>query len=293
MRRIASWMAILTALGVLIFTSAPVQGKQRRLIFALTPVIVDTDVSLKSDWADYLSRKTGFDVQFVQRGSYREVLLMVQYGDVDLAWICGYPFVRNADLLQLVAVPLYQGEPYYRSYTIVSASSPSRSLAQLKGKLHAFSELDSNSGHLVPRFLLTQRGTTPEQFFNHYIFTFSHENVVRAVANGLTDSGSVDGYVWDVLNRTDASLRGRTRVIHRSDRYGFPPIVAHRAMAAERVAEFRSLLIGMSADPEGRRILSRLSLDGFSPESEDLYAGIAHIMREVNDFQASKPIARN
>lgn len=262
------------------------------LSIGLTPVIVDTDQGLKDRWGDYLSRKLEMKVRFIHRRSYQEMLLLVMYKEVDIAWICGYPFVREKDKLQLLTVPVYKGTPTYQSYVIVARDSPLNTLDSLKGKLHAFSDADSNSGHLVPRYLLMKRGTTPEQFFSNYIFTNSHENVIRSVAHGLTDSGSVDGYVWDVLNQKNKALAGKTKVIHRSRQYGFPPIVALKSFPEERLRKIREVLVNMEKDPEGKGILAALSLDRFSKQNEALYDGIAEIMKELNLYKGEDALAK-
>ena len=64
---------------------------------------------------------------------------------------------------------------------------------------------------------LARMNRTPETFFRRTVFTDGHRNVVRAVANGLTRSGSVDGYVWEVLSHVEPELAGWTRVISRSE----------------------------------------------------------------------------
>ena len=68
---------------------------------------------------------------------------------------------------------------------------------------------DSNSGYLVTRGLLADKGTSPEAFFRQFFYTYGHRNVVRAVAAGLAQSGSVDGYVWEVLQEVEPELRKR------------------------------------------------------------------------------------
>ena len=74
-------------------------------------------------------------------------------------------------------------------------------LVDLRGGSHAFSDPDSNSGWLVTASDLARRGERLDAFFARTIFTCGHRNVVRAVAGGLTRSGSVDGYVWEALAR--------------------------------------------------------------------------------------------
>lgn len=278
LRTAATLLSLLFALPA--FAQAqPARADNRTIAIGLTPVIVTTNIGFQKRWQSYLSRKLGQKVKFYQRRSYQEIMVMLRYGALDFAWICGYPYVVNRSELRLVAVPLYQGKPFYQSYLIVKNGSSASSLEMLRGKIHAFSDVDSNSGHIVPRYWLYQMGTTPELFFSRYIFTYSHENVMRSVVSGITDSGNVDGYVWEVLNRTDPALRGKTKVIRRSKYYGFPPFVTVKDFPETTLLRMRRVLLEMTQDDEGRGILRELYLDGFSDEDDAIFDGIAKIMR--------------
>ena len=103
-------------------------------------------------------------------------------GQLDAAWICGFPFVAYRPQLSLVAVPVWRGQPLYRSYLIAGRDQTAASLDDLKGDTHAFSDPDSNSGWLVTATALARQGLTPDRFFSQTIFTWGHRNVVRAVA---------------------------------------------------------------------------------------------------------------
>ena len=169
---------------------------ERPLQFGLTPVFLTSDLELLTQLKAYLARKCKFEVQLVQRRTYEEITTLLISGQLDAAWICGYPFAQYRSELALVAVPVWRGEPLYESYIIVPAGRQVQGIEELRGDLHAFSDPNSNSGYLVTVSLLSERRIRPEEFFKKTIFTYGHRNVVRAVASGLAQSGSVDGYVW-------------------------------------------------------------------------------------------------
>jgi len=85
----------------------------------------------------------------------------------------------------------------------VGSDDPAISLTDLPGGAHAFSDSDSNSGYLVTASDLAHMTEAADRFFSRSIFTCCHRNVVREVAGGLTRSGRVDGYVWEVLNSVE------------------------------------------------------------------------------------------
>jgi len=244
--------------------------------FALTPVFLDNDAAVISSLQAALAEGMDRDVELVQRRTYQEITGALLDRSVDAAWTCGYPFLQHRSELSLLGVPVWNGQPLYQSYLIASADDPASDLADLRGGTHAFSDPDSNSGFLVTASDLARLGETPEAFFARTIHTFGHRNVVRAVAGGLTRSGSVDGYVWEVLSAVEPALTARTRIVSRSEWLGFPPFVARADRVHDPVvAACGAALRGLSDTASGRAALSLLYLDGVSDEDPSLFDGIA------------------
>jgi phosphonate transport system substrate-binding protein len=248
----------------------------------LTPVFLDDQVSFLNGWRHYLEKQLGREIEFVQRGSYREIVDLVLQDKIQFAWLCGYPYVRNRSRIRLVAVPLYQGQPLYQSYVIVPSTDVStQSLLDLRGKVFAYSDPDSNSGFLFPQFRLFSAGIRPESHFRRTFFTYGHRNVVEAVASRIADGGAVDGYVWDTLGLVRPDLVRRTRIVERSPLFGFPPMVASPGIAAATMKSMQAVLLGMNADPEGRGLLVRLNLERFEAASPFLFESIESMAKTV------------
>jgi phosphonate transport system substrate-binding protein len=259
---------------------------QEPLKFGLTPVFLNNDIELLTKLRSYLTRQTGREVQLVQRRTYEEITALLLSGQLTAAWICGYPLVQYQDQLSLVAVPLWKNEPLYSSYLIVPQGRDARDIDDLRGDLHAFSDPNSNSGYLVTAALLAEKGLRSEAFFREVIFTYGHRNVVRAVASGLAQSGSVDGYVWEVMTSIEPELTARTKVIRKSELLGFPPVACLATQSASvSVDLMRKALLAMGDDPEGRAVLSMLRLDGFVEEPPSLFDPIASKMRLVRSIE--------
>ncbi len=256
--------------------------------FGLTAVVVREDLELYDRWSSYLSRQIGHPVQFVQARSYREIMSLLQAGGLDFAWICGYPFVqqRDPETLELLAVPVFEGAPLYRSYIIVHRDSPISSLGDLTGRVFALSDPDSNSGYLVPQAMLAERGHTPPSFFRLSFFTYSHAETIEAVAEGLAEGGAVDSYVWEYLDANRPDLTSRTRVIARSETFGFPPVVARLGIARDLHDDMSRALIGMTDDVEGRELLADFALDRFGEFPASLFDSI----REMADSLRQVPL---
>ncbi len=248
----------------------------------LTPVFLDNDAAVIESLRAALAQSMQAPVAFEQRRSYREVTGLLLEGSVDAAWLCGFPYLQHEATLALLAAPVWQGAPLYRSYLIAAPDDPAETLADLEGGAHAFSDPDSNSGWLVTASDLARMGARPERFFSRTIFAWGHRNVVRAVASGLTRSGSVDGYVWEALAEAEPRLTARTRVVSRSEPLGFPPFAARADRAdSAGLAAFRRALLGLADTPAGRAALALLRLDGMVPATRRLFDGIAARMRDA------------
>ncbi len=251
----------------------------------LTPVFLDDQVSFLAAWRDYLAQSLGRPVEFMQRGSYREVVELLRQDKLHFAWVCGYPYVRARRWMNLLAVPVYRGEPLYQSYLIVpDRDTTTGSIFDLRDRIFAFSDPDSNSGYLYPYFQLVEAQASAATFFRRSFFTYAHKKVVEAVGLGIAQGGAVDGYVWDTLARTHPDLTARTRIVARSPKFGFPPFVASRAASPELIRQMQEVLCAMHEDRAGAGFLAQLNLDRFERGEPTLYDGIAAMVRRVGEL---------
>lgn len=262
-------------------TALAAGGLTSSIRFGLTAVVVLENVAFFDKWAAYLEKRLGRPVQFVQRRSYREIMALLETGEIDFAWICGYPYVQQVAELSLVAVPVFEGRPYYQSYIIVAKDSPYQSLSELSGKVFAYSDPDSNSGYLSPRAAIASRGARPDGFFRLTFFTYGHAETVEAVANYVADAGAVDSYVWEYLKVHNPALANRTRIIEASLPFGFPPVVAGRSAERAAAERMKAALLDMAGDRQGGELLRALMLDGFAAAQPEMFDGILQMARRL------------
>lgn len=252
----------------------------------LTPVFLDNDWQVLEALRAHIIDVTRKDVEFFQRRTYKEVVALLLLGELDAAWLCGYPLLQHPDRLEAIAIPVWKGQPLYQAYVIVGDDRRTEALADLRGDIHAYSDPDSNSGHLVTVAALLAQDARPEAFFGRTFFTFGHRNVVRAVSRRLANSGSVDGYVYDALSVTEPELVARTRVVWRSDWHGFPPVVVpSEARGSDAVQALARALFEMQDTAPGREVLHLLQLDGFVRPRPDSFDSIAALMSRVAERQ--------
>ena len=255
--------------------------------FGVTPAIVHDQYGVLDDWRIYLERKLQRKVEFVSRDSYRDTIDLLTQKKLDFAWVSTYPYVylEHLRLARLLVTPLYRGRPYYCAYFIVPANdAQTKNLLQLEGKVFAYADLYSNTGYLVPRHILKQGGKDENRFFRKTFFTWSHRKVIVAVAEGLADGGSIDSFVWDTLAVIQPELTAQTRIVNKSEEFGFPPIVTSMSINKRDIAAMRSALIDMAHDEDGLALLKRLNIDGFIRGNPKLYENVARLQHAFGEL---------
>ncbi len=244
----------------------------------------ETTKQYYGDLMRLIGKRLGRRTVFLQRKTYAEVNHLLEAKEVDIAFVCAGPYVDGHDKfgMEILAVPVVNGERYYRSLFIVHRDSDIQNFDGLKGKRFAFTDPDSNTGRLVPRFVLAERGTTAEKFFRETFFTNSHDNSIKAVADGLADGAAVDSLVWEFMKSTEPEIVGRTRVVHSSPRYGIPPVVVHPHMADGVKKELRETFVSLHGDATASPLLRELRIERFEDGKDEAYDKV----REMRDWVA-------
>lgn len=234
------------------------------------------------DFLNYISEKIGQPVKFVDREDYGEINAMLENNELDLAFICSGPYVDGHEKfgLELLVAPDAYGASVYHSYIIVNKDSPIQSFAELRGKRFAFTDPLSNSGKLVPTFMLAKINETPDSFFKSYDFSRSHDNSIKAVADNLVDGAAVDSLIWQYLDRTNNKHTSKTRIVEKSPPFGIPPVVVTRSMDPALKEKLRQIFLNTASDPKGREILDKMMIDRFVAVEDRHYDSV----REMKDW---------
>lgn len=236
---------------------------------------------------DYLARQLDRPVELLQRPTYAEINELIRTGQADVGFICGGAFVEGEreGYMELLVVPEINGMTTYRALIIVPANSPYRDFEDLRDRRFAFTDPLSNSGRLYVQYRLAQVGETPETFFSESIYTYSHDNSIRAVAQGIVDGATVDSLVFDALVESEPELSRRLRVIERSEPFGIPPVVVHPDLDPTLKATLRQALLNMYSDPRGQPALSVVYVNRFVTPDAAAYEGIRRMAAQVRGWR--------
>jgi phosphonate transport system substrate-binding protein len=231
----------------------------------------------------YLEEKLNRPVELIQRRTYMEINDLIAHGQVDMAFVCTSAYIQGHDTfgMELLVAPQVNGKTTYNSLLIVPANSPARSMADLRGKVFAFTDPISLSGRVYPTYLVQQLGSTPEEFFSRTFYTYSHDEAIRAVASGLADGAAVDSLVYAFMLERDPALREKLKVIHTSPDFGIPPVVVNPAIRPQIKHELKSILLEMANDAAAQEVLKSIGVERFVPISDEIYQSARELMRTL------------
>ncbi len=226
--------------------------------------------------------RLGRPIKLVDRSSYAAINRSLKEGTIDAAFVCSGPYVdgKREFGLRLLAAPVAYGRTTYQAYVIVRKESPVQRFEDLRGKSFAFTDPDSNTGHLVPANWLASRGETPGSFFSRVVFSGSHDASIAAVGGKLVDAASVDSLIWEYARRVKSEYAGKTRIVWVSPAYGIPPVVVRPGLDPEIVKRLQAIFLAFDADEKGRSILGKMMIDRFVEARDEDYDSI-RVMQEA------------
>lgn len=265
--------------------SPPTAKPDRPPLRVAVAAVISPKETLKSytDILQYLEEKLDRPVELIQRQTYAEINALIRDGNIDLAFVCTNAYVdgQREFGLELLVAPQVGGASVYYSYLIVPGDSGAKELKDLRGKVFAFSDPLSTTGRLVPVYWLKEMGETPERFFKKTVYTYSHDNTIKAVAEKLVDGGSVDSLVYDATVARHPDYSHSVKVIRKSQAFGNPPVVVPPGLDPQLKKQLRDLFLSMHLDQKGKEILSDLLIDRFIIPDDRLYDPVREMSIEV------------
>ncbi len=270
----------------------PLTGPENGLRFVYANVLSPERSTLAyAELAGYLTAKLGRPVEILRRRTYAELNSLLQNGAAEAGIICTGAFaVAHEEFgLEALVLPVVDGEITYRSYVIARRGAGRDSFEDLRGVAFAFSDPLSNTGYRYVAAKLRARGTDATAFFGRHFFTYSHDNAIQAVLDGIADAGSVDGLVWDHLVRLDPAVEAQLVIVDRSEEFPINPVVVSPGISSNLRRALKTALLEMADDPRGVVVLNDLGTDRFVEPTAATHAGYAAIAQSWRELGVLGP----
>jgi len=277
---------VLVFVTVLFLFVSAIPVKAETLKIGIAAMISPKETSkYYSEMLHYIGEKIGMNVEVVQRENYAEMDSLLEKGEVDVAFICAGPYVKDHEKFgaELLVAPQSYGKPFYHAYIIVHKDSSIKGFEDLKGKRFAFTDPKSNTGKLVPTYMIAKKfKTTPEKFFSEVIYTRSHDRSIEAVAKGLVDGASVDSLIYDYAAKKNPTYTSLTKIIEKSPPYGIPPVVVTKKVPPRLRESLKQAFLNMHRDPKGKAILDNIMVDKFIIPKDSDYDSVREMERFIS-----------
>jgi phosphonate transport system substrate-binding protein len=157
-----------------------------------------------------------------------------------------------------------RGKPEYQSLIFAKRNSGINRLDDFRGKVMVFEDPESTSGYFLPKFFLLRNGfklseknrldagVAPGEI--GYIFASSQEKLVDLV---LTKQAAGGAFSDDDYAKLDEKTKADVSVLAQSERLPRHLVSIRKDMAPALADRLKAILLAMSEDDEGRRILQK------------------------------------
>jgi phosphonate transport system substrate-binding protein len=235
----------------------------------------------------YLAERLGRPMAFVNHIPWEERDRQLNAGQIQIGWICGWPYVRkmrgSAPGLELLAASVmagtrYAGQPVYFSDVVVRRDSPFETFADLRGTVWGFNEPGSQSGYNVVRYHLAQLGESWD-YFGRVIRTGAHQTSLRELLAGRLEATAIDSTVLETEFEQHPDLQSELRIIYQLGPSPIPPWVVATSLPSDLRQVLRALLLNMHAHPAGQAALALGRIERFARVTDRDYDPIREMER--------------
>lgn len=263
--------------GAVLNESVKTDDGSERPLRIVVSTVMSPNVTVK-DWrafAEYIGGQLGRSTVLLQRKTYEEVNLLLANGDADISFMStgAYCSYRGREKLDVAAMVVYQHEKMYNSYLIIRTDNKEiYSLADMRGKSIAFSDVLSYSGHMiVVKELAEKYQLMPGNYFNRYIYTNSHDKSLWAVRDRVVDGAAVDSLVYDQIQEYHPEMLGELKIVQVMGPIPIGPIVVRSDLPEQQKLKLRQVLLHMHEDRAMAASLRRIMIDRFAEPEPELY----------------------
>jgi phosphonate transport system substrate-binding protein len=249
--------------------------------------------SIVEQVSKYLENELKLPTRYIRGIPWQESERLLDRGEIELAWLCGLPYIQKVDQakleIELLAAPVmrnkrYRNKPIYFSDVIVRVGSRFRQFRELRGARWAYNEPNSHSGFNLTRYYLAKYGETGK-FFGEVTEAGSHENAIVLVLNGSVDGSAIDSTVLEIELARDPGLARKIRVIDTFGPSPIPPWVIHKSVPFEIRKSIQEAMTSMHKNPAGKKILTKAQVKRFDAVIDRDYDLIREMARVAASIQ--------
>lgn len=224
---------------------------------------------------EYLSKKTGADIQFTILSRYGNIIERFTTEKMDGAFFGSFTGALAIQKLGVVPIarPVNPDQTStYRGYLFVRRDSGIRTIADMKGKKMAFVEKATTAGYLFPLAYLRENGITdPPHFFREHFFAGSHDAAIYAVLNRKADVGAAKHSMYRRMMKENPRIEKELVIVAESPNVPSNGLCVRKGLNPEIIKKLKSALLNLHENREGEAVLQKFGALRFIDTSERDY----------------------
>jgi phosphonate transport system substrate-binding protein len=228
--------------------------------------------------AEYISRKAEVGIELKILSRYGNIITNFNTLALDGAFFGSFTYAlahKKIAVETVVRPESHEGISSYYGMIFVRKDGGISSAAQMKGKRFAFVDKATTAGYLLPLKYFSENGIDDyNDYFSETYFTGTHEDAVYDVLNGKADIGAAKNTIYYRLAGIDSRILDELEILAES------PAVPENALALRQDLDettrsrLKEAFLGMSEDPEGRKILESFGAARFIETTNEDYAPV-------------------
>lgn len=242
--------------------------------------------------ATLLSNKLGVPVRYAPSNDYTACVNGLIANKLDFVWLGGKTTCDAIDAGKgaVHVLATRDIDLQFKSYFIGNADAiaagklaKTDDLTTWKGKTSdlrfTFGDVNSTSGHLMPRHFMTQAGINPDKDFKAAAgyAQGGHSGTLKSVASGSVDCGALNFAYYD---KAPADEKAKAPILFTTPDYVDYAWVVHDRVGADLSAKLRSVMLGLDRNNEDEAaILESWSAGAFLAAKDEQWDAI----RKVRD----------
>lgn len=251
------------------------------------PIAISSMVSPKetytyyNDLGQFIAAKMGQKALLIQKKTYKEVNNLLSDSEVEFAFICSGAYAVDAEKMKILAVPVVNGEVFYKAYIVTHNNSGINGFNDFSGHSFVYTDPISNTGRFYPLNRVLELTGDSNSFFSKVVYTYAHDIALQMVNRGLIDGASVNSLIFDYIKRHYPDKVQNIKIVEESELFGIPPVVVPQSISAEKYKQLQNIFLNLHKDSLGKIILEQIRIEKFIIGNDSLYDNV----RNLKSFQ--------
>jgi phosphonate transport system substrate-binding protein len=224
---------------------------------------------------EYIQEKTGIKITFTILPRYGNIIESFRAKKMDAAFwgsFTGALAIQKVGVQPIVRPVNLDGTSSYKGYIFVHKDSVIDSVAKMRFAVIAFVDRATTAGYLFPLAYFNDHGVKNlGTYFKESFFTGSHDAAIYAVLNKEADIGCAKNTIFDLLARSDPSIKENLVILATSPEVPSNGLGLRNDIPTDIRQKLKNAFLKMDEDLEGQRVLKKFGAKEFIKTSASDY----------------------